>query len=81
MDTSIVTAIAALADSLDPDVVAEGIETMERLTPVRLLGCAFGQEFLWSPGLPADGALAWAVDNDKRTGHSSFDPPNWRTLA
>jgi len=60
-DTSILKAIAALAQSLDFDVVAEGIETEAQLAVVRDLGCGFGQGFLWSRGLAATEALACAV--------------------
>ncbi|MFT7623251.1 MAG: EAL domain-containing protein (putative c-di-GMP-specific phosphodiesterase class I), partial [Myxococcota bacterium] len=47
-DLEIVRAIISLAQSLDIGVVAEGIETREQLSRLRLLGCEFGQGFLFS---------------------------------
>ena len=63
-DTSIVRAIAALSDSLDLDVVAEGIETEDQFEIIRELGCRFGQGFLWSRPLPPAHAMAWARNTD-----------------
>jgi len=65
-DTSIVRAIKALSDSLDLDVVAEGIETQEQLEIIRELGCKFGQGFFWSRPLPPADALEWAMNTNRR---------------
>ena len=48
-------AIIALGRSLGLPIVAEGIETQEQLTVLRLLGCELGQGFLF--GRPAPAAL------------------------
>jgi diguanylate cyclase (GGDEF)-like protein len=55
-DRSIVEAVVSLAHGLGIDVVAEGIETDGQLEILRSLGCDYGQGFLFSPALPADGA-------------------------
>jgi diguanylate cyclase (GGDEF)-like protein len=43
--------IIALAHSLDINVVAEGVETVEQLEQLKALHCEFGQGYLFSPHL------------------------------
>jgi EAL domain-containing protein (putative c-di-GMP-specific phosphodiesterase class I) len=57
----IVSAILALARSLDMRVEAEGIETSQQLTCLKELGCEFGQGFYFSRPVPS-GAAARLVD-------------------
>jgi len=45
-DAAIVTAIVAMARSLDVEVVAEGVETEEQLEQLKRLGCRRAQGFL-----------------------------------
>ncbi|HEX4779866.1 MAG TPA: EAL domain-containing protein [Usitatibacter sp.] len=52
-DAAIVTAIVAMARSLDVDVVAEGVETDEQLEELKRLGCRRGQGFLLARPMPA----------------------------
>jgi len=52
-DAAIVSAIVAIAHTLELEVVAEGIETSEQLGYLRRAGCDFGQGYLFSPPLPA----------------------------
>jgi diguanylate cyclase (GGDEF)-like protein len=49
----IVEAIITLAHHLQIDVTAEGVETKEQLDKLRLLGCEFGQGYLFSRPLEA----------------------------
>ncbi|TYP00299.1 PAS domain S-box-containing protein/diguanylate cyclase (GGDEF)-like protein [Geothermobacter ehrlichii] len=53
-DEAIIKAIIALAHSLDLQVVAEGIETMEQYGFLKENGCEQGQGFLFSRPVPAD---------------------------
>ena len=45
--------IILLANSLDMDVVAEGVETEEQAEALKEMGCLQGQGFLWSKAVPA----------------------------
>jgi diguanylate cyclase (GGDEF)-like protein len=47
----IVRAIAMLAQSIDIDVIAEGIETLEQLLQLKTIGCEFGQGYWFSKPL------------------------------
>ncbi|OHT21458.1 putative bifunctional diguanylate cyclase/phosphodiesterase [Edaphosphingomonas haloaromaticamans] len=65
----IVRAIVDLGHGLGMPVTAEGVETIEQADTLSLLGCAYGQGFLFGRPLPAAEALA-AVD----TRHPMIDP-------
>jgi len=56
MNAAVISAVVHLADRVDLDVVAEGVETEEQLRTIRELGCRVGQGFLFSRPLP-DAAL------------------------
>jgi diguanylate cyclase (GGDEF)-like protein len=51
-DRAIVVAVLALAAAVGLEVVAEGVETTEQLAELQVLGCRFGQGFLWSKAVP-----------------------------
>lgn len=53
-DAIIVDTVIRLAQALDHDVVAEGIETSEQLEQLRELGCTTGQGYLFSRPIPAE---------------------------
>ncbi|PSJ38423.1 hypothetical protein C7I55_18455 [Sphingomonas deserti] len=55
---AIVSAVVNLGRSLDMDVVAEGIETVEQGSWLMAMGCALGQGFLYSRAVPADAVRA-----------------------
>ena len=52
-DAAIVSAIMAMARSLQIEVTAEGVETEQQLLYLRNLGCSEAQGFLFSRPLPA----------------------------
>jgi EAL domain-containing protein (putative c-di-GMP-specific phosphodiesterase class I) len=52
-DAAIVTAITAMARSLNVDVVAEGVETEEQLAELVRLGCRRAQGYLLAQPMPA----------------------------
>lgn len=56
---AIVRSTVALAQSLEADLVAEGVEDEVTLSAVRRYGCTITQGFVHSPPLPADAMLAW----------------------
>ncbi|MEP7203321.1 MAG: EAL domain-containing protein [Ilumatobacteraceae bacterium] len=62
-DPSIVRAMIALADALELNVVAEGVELEAQLDFLTELGCTYGQGFLWSRSLIAADALMWMFDH------------------
>ena len=68
-DALIVQAIATLAKSLELELVAEGIETVEQHQFLREHGCTMGQGYLFSLPLAAED-LAWVLAN-----HTSLPLP------
>jgi EAL domain-containing protein (putative c-di-GMP-specific phosphodiesterase class I) len=58
-DHAIVSAIVAMARSLNIQVVAEGIETWQQLEILRSMGCALAQGFLFAKPCPANEALRY----------------------
>jgi len=54
----ITSSIINLASTLGITTVAEGVQHGEQVGELLGLGCRIGQGFLWSPGVPADEALA-----------------------
>jgi diguanylate cyclase (GGDEF)-like protein len=54
----LVRAIIELGQALGLEVVAEGIERVDQLDPLRALGCRFGQGFLFSRPLEPDAMAA-----------------------
>lgn len=59
----IVKTITSLAQSLDLNVVAEGIETKSQADLLRSLSCQYGQGYLFSKPLPADAVITWMQAN------------------
>jgi EAL domain-containing protein (putative c-di-GMP-specific phosphodiesterase class I) len=57
--TAIVRAIAALAEALGLQVLAEGVETVEQLAKLDAIGVQCGQGYLWGPAVAAQDAT-WA---------------------
>lgn len=55
-DRAIVRATITMARGLGINIVAEGLENEEQLKALRMLGCDYGQGFLFRPAVPADEA-------------------------
>ncbi|BAM02331.1 putative bifunctional diguanylate cyclase/phosphodiesterase [Phycisphaera mikurensis] len=58
---AMLSAVARLAEDLDIDIVAEGIETPAQLEHVARLKCSHAQGYHFSRPLPADEVPAWAA--------------------
>ncbi|WP_259678134.1 bifunctional diguanylate cyclase/phosphodiesterase [Arthrobacter oryzae] len=56
---SLIELVTGMADSLDLDVIAEGVETREQLSELRRLGVRRAQGFLWSEPMPSESVPAW----------------------
>ena len=61
-DCALATAIVALGHALQLKVVAEGVETPEQATFLRMLGCNEMQGYLLSRPLPAEALVDWLAD-------------------
>jgi EAL domain-containing protein (putative c-di-GMP-specific phosphodiesterase class I) len=56
-DNAIVRTISTLARNLGMEVIAEGIETEEQYQQLRMLGCEYGQGYLFSEPVSTEGVL------------------------
>ncbi|MEQ1804571.1 MAG: EAL domain-containing protein [Burkholderiaceae bacterium] len=84
--SAVVTAIIALARSLNLRVVAEGVENLRQMQVLRQLGCSVMQGFLFSGALPAAEIDAWLgqvllpgkakwIASNQRNERGASDPP------
>jgi diguanylate cyclase (GGDEF)-like protein len=64
----VVQAIVALTHGLDMDAVAEGIETLAQLHHLQLLGCEYGQGYLFSRPVSHEKARQLLIDNPQWSG-------------
>ncbi len=55
---AIITSITSLAEALNMDTTAEGVETLDELELVRLLGCSHVQGYIYSKPLSSNDASA-----------------------
>ncbi len=76
-DTSaIVSATLALADAMNLEVIAEGMETREEVAELRSLGCALGQGYYWWTPQPA-GEMTTLLEAHASIGWQQGEP--WRS--
>ena len=61
----IVRTVIALAKTLGLSVVAEGIESIHQLHQLRILGCEYGQGFLFARPVPSEEATALLDDRGR----------------
>jgi diguanylate cyclase (GGDEF)-like protein/PAS domain S-box-containing protein len=66
-DEAIIRAILALAQSLDFQIVAEGVERDDQLAFLIAHGCSLVQGYFFAPGLPAAQIPAFAASLTKRS--------------
>ncbi|MFD1300010.1 putative bifunctional diguanylate cyclase/phosphodiesterase [Methylobacterium marchantiae] len=69
-DAEIVRAVLGMAQSFGLDVIAEGIETAEQDTMLRMMGCREGQGYRYGRAMPAD-ALAALISSVPDMGRRS----------
>ena len=56
---AIISAIVALARSLELEVIAEGVETAEQMEQLRRLGCSLQQGYFFTAALPTADFERW----------------------
>ncbi len=61
---SIVKTVAALANALKLDTVAEGVETMETAVELLKMGCQFAQGYYFSRPMLASDVMNWIAEQD-----------------
>ena len=61
----IVRTIVALAKALNLNVIAEGIESIHQLHQLRILGCEYGQGYLFSRPVPAEESEKIVLDRER----------------
>jgi EAL domain-containing protein (putative c-di-GMP-specific phosphodiesterase class I) len=72
-DRSLVRTIIAMGSSLNLDVVAEGVETVEQLKMLRKLGCAKAQGYLISHPVPAEAMRSTVAALESLSQWEAFD--------
>ena len=75
-DNAIVRTISTLARNLGMEVIAEGIETEEQYQQLRMLGCEYGQGFLFSQPVDNAGVVRLLAQDAHRdaVSESQFGP-------
>lgn len=62
-DRRIVSAVVGLGQSLEMNVVAEGVESAEQARVLQQIGCTLGQGYYWSAPVPAPQAAAFVASH------------------
>ena len=65
-DNAIVRTISTLARNLGMEVIAEGIETEEQYQQLKMLGCEFGQGYLFSRPVASEGVARLLYQDARR---------------
>ncbi len=65
-DNAIVRTISTLARNLGMEVIAEGIETEEQYRQLKMLGCEYGQGYLFSRPVNSDAVINLLAQDAKR---------------
>jgi len=72
-DNAIVRTISTLARNLGMEVIAEGIETEEQYQQLKMLGCEFGQGFLFSRPVNSKSVIHLLAQDARRDGETSIN--------
>ncbi|HSE30110.1 MAG TPA: bifunctional diguanylate cyclase/phosphodiesterase [Pyrinomonadaceae bacterium] len=72
-DNAIVRTITTLARNLGMEVIAEGIETEDQYNHLRILGCEYGQGYLFSPPVSIRDAYDLLEEDAAGNGEFTFD--------
>ena len=72
-DNAIVRTISTLARNLGMEVIAEGIETEEQHQQLKMLGCEYGQGYLFSRPVSNEGVLSLLAQDAKRDAEPDLD--------
>ena len=72
-DNAIVRTISTLARNLGMEVIAEGIETEEQHQQLKMLGCEYGQGFLFSRPVDSEGVMHLLAQDAKRDSEPDVD--------
>uniref|UniRef100_Q07NT5 Diguanylate cyclase/phosphodiesterase n=1 Tax=Rhodopseudomonas palustris (strain BisA53) TaxID=316055 RepID=Q07NT5_RHOP5 len=75
----LVAAITAVSMPLGQRIIAEGVETEEDLQTLRMLGCSYGQGWLFGRPMPSNEAIDWLAR--KRSELDNPKPASARELA
>jgi PAS domain S-box-containing protein len=73
--TNLVDLIAAIAQKLPCDLLAQGVETITQLDHLRTRGCRFAQGYLFSPPLDAGAIEPFLRRHPNTPTHSSLSTP------
>jgi len=65
-DNAIVRTISTLARNLGMEVIAEGIETEEQHQQLKMLGCEYGQGYLFSRPVDSQSVIHLLAQDSKR---------------
>lgn len=68
---TIIELVLGMAESLNLDVIAEGVETPEQLAELRRLGIRHAQGFYWSRPMPPERIPSWLEASMPRPGFTS----------
>ena len=72
-DNAIVRTISTLARNLGMEVIAEGIETEEQYQQLTMLGCEFGQGFLFSRPVNSESVIHLLAQDARRDGEAGIN--------
>jgi diguanylate cyclase (GGDEF)-like protein len=80
---AIIRSIVSLAEALNMDTTAEGVETHDELELIRLLGCSHVQGYIYSKPISAEAVVVMlnnAASEVKASGHNTSREPRRKML-